>query len=87
MARGHALHHGGEDAARAAVGVLSSLLLHLADQAGAVVAEVVLEITHEQLLGLAGAQPGQALELSHLAYLGLLELLAVALQVALTVIQ
>ena len=34
VAGGHALHHGGQDAARAAVGVAARLLLDLADRAG-----------------------------------------------------
>ena len=40
----------------AAVGVAAGLLLDLADQAGAVVAQLVLELAQQDLLGLAGAE-------------------------------
>ena len=60
VAAGHPLHAGGEDAARAPVGVAAGLLLDLADQPGAVVAQLVLELAQQDLLGLAGAQAGDA---------------------------
>ena len=66
--------HGGEDAARAAVGVVAGLLLDLADQPGAVVAQLVLELAQQDLLGLPGAQARHPLELAQLLALGLLEL-------------
>ena len=66
VASGHALHAGGEDAAGAAVGVVAGLLLHLADQPRAVVAELVLQLAQEDLLGLAGAEPRHPLQLAEL---------------------
>ena len=82
VAARHALHAGGEDAARAPVGVALGLLLDLADQAGAVVAQLVLELAQQDLLGLAGAQAGQPLELAHLVVLRLLQLRRALLEVA-----
>jgi hypothetical protein len=87
VARGHALHDRGEDAPRTPVGVVARLLLHLADQPGAVVAELVLQLAHQDLLRLSGAQAGHALELAHLGALGGLQLLASVLEVALAVVE
>ncbi len=79
---GHALHAGGEDAARAPVGVVAGLLLDLADQPGAVVAQLVLQLAQQDLLGLAGAQPRHPLELAHVLALGLLQARRAVLEVA-----
>src|SRR5215212_5088299 len=87
MAAGNSLHHRREDVAGAAVGLLLGLLLHLANHTGAVVAELVLELSQQYLARLPGAQPGDLLELPDLVAPGLLELLAVAVDVALAVVQ
>ena len=87
VARRHPLHHGGEDAASAPVGVLARLLLHLPDDAGALVAQIVLELAHHDLLRLPGAQAGHALELPQLPRLLGLQLLARVVEVAPPVLQ
>ena len=71
----------------APVGVAAGLLLDLADQAGAVVAQVVLELAHQDLLGLAGAEPGHPLELAQLPRLLGLQLLANVVQVPASVVE
>src|SRR5215211_1187150 len=81
----HSLHDRGEDAARPAVGVALRLLLDLADEARALVAQLVLELPHQDLLGLARGEAGHALELPQLLPLGRLQLLRVPLEVAGTV--
>ncbi len=81
------LHAGGEDAARPAVGVVARLLLDLADQTRAVVAHLVLELAHEDLPRLAGAEPRHSLELAYLRLLGLLEAFRVLVEVALAVLE
>ena len=53
VAGGEALHDDGEDVAHAAVGVALGLLLDLAHEAGRVVADLVLELLEQQVLGLA----------------------------------
>ena len=63
---GNPLHAGGEDAAGAPVGVVACLLLHLPDQARALVAKLLLELPHQDLLGLARAEPSNALQLAQL---------------------
>ena len=82
VARRHPLHHRGEDAARAPVGVAARLLLDLPDHAGAVVAQLVLELAHHDLLRLPGAEAGHALELAQLPRLLSLQLLARVVEVA-----
>ena len=67
VARGHALHHDAQDVADAAVGVALGLLLDLAHLAGALVADLVLQLAQQDLLRLRGAQAGDALELAHVA--------------------
>ena len=52
MTRGEALHDDGEDVAHAPVGVALGLLLDLAHEAGGVVADLVLELLQQQVLGL-----------------------------------
>src|SRR6478752_4677225 len=59
------LHDHGEDVADAAVGVALGLLLDLADEAGRVVADLVLELLEQQLLGLRGGEARDALERAH----------------------
>ena len=66
---------------------LARLLLHLPDQAGAVVAQLVLELAHQDLLRLAGAQAGHPLELAQLPRLLGLQLLARVVQVAPPVVE
>ena len=61
---------------------LARLLLHLADDAGALVAHLVLELAHHELLRLAGAQARNALELAQLPRLLGLQLLACVVEVA-----
>ena len=87
MAGREPLHDGREDAAGAPVGVAAGLLLHLADEPRAVVAQLVLELAHEDLLRLRRAQAGHPLELADLVALGLLELLAPVIQVARAVLE
>ena len=52
VAGGEPLHDDGEDVAHAAVGVALGLLLDLADEPRGVVADLVLELLEQQLLGL-----------------------------------
>ena len=87
MAGRHPLHHGREDAAGAPVGVGAGLLLHLADQPGALVAQLVLELLQEDLLGLPGGESRHPLELTDLVALGLLQLIAADVEVAPAVVQ
>jgi hypothetical protein len=87
VTRGHALHDGGEDAARATVGVVARLLLDLTDQPRALVAQVILQLAHHDLLRLAGAQACHALELAQLIALRRLQFLADVLEVALAVVE
>jgi hypothetical protein len=87
VARRHPLHHRGQDASRAPVGVTPGLLLHLPDHAGAVVAQLVLELAHQDLLGLPGAEPGHPLELAQLPRLLGLQLLADVVQVPAAVVE
>ena len=62
-----ALHAGGEDAAGAAVGVAARLLLDLADEHGAVVAELVLELASAGSASPGSTlRPGDPLELADL---------------------
>ena len=77
---GHPLHDDGEDVAHAAVGVALGLLLDLAHAARAVVADLVLELGQQDLLGLRGAQPGDALELAHVVLAQVLDLRRVLLE-------
>ena len=67
MAGGETLHHDGEDVAHAAVGVALGLLLDLAHEPRGVVPDLVLELLEQQVLGLRGGQPGEALELTDVA--------------------
>jgi hypothetical protein len=87
MARRHPLHHRGENAARAPVGVAAGLLLDLPNHTGAVVAQVVLELVHQDLLRLPRAQPRHPLELAELARLLRLQLLADVVEVASPVLE
>ena len=59
---GEPLHHDGEDVAHAPVGVALGLLLDLAHEPRRVVPDLVLEVLEQELLGLAGAEPGDALQ-------------------------
>jgi hypothetical protein len=61
---------------------MPGLLLHLADDPCALVAEVVLELAHHDLLGLARAQARHSLELAQLTGLLRLQLLARVVEVA-----
>ena len=83
--RGEALHRGGEDGASTAVGLLARLLLGLADQASAVVLELVLELAEHDLLGLARGQAGDPLELAQLVAASALDLLLAVVEIALAV--
>jgi hypothetical protein len=76
VTRGHALHHDAQDVADPAVGVALGLLLDLAHLAGALVADLILQLAQQDLLGLRRAQAGDTLELAHvaLAYLADLRL-------------
>ena len=87
VAPGHPLHDGRKDAARATVGVAAGLLLHVADQDGALVAQLVLELLEEDLLRLADAEPRDPLELLELAVARPLQLLALMLEVAPAVLE
>ncbi len=70
VAGGEPLHDDGEDVADAAVGVALGLLLDLAHEPRRVVADLVLELLEQELLGLRGGQPGDALELARVAVAG-----------------
>ena len=83
----HALHHRRQDAAGPPVRVMPGLLLNLADESRALVTQIVLELAHEDLLGLARAQPGHPFELAHLPALRLFELLARVIEVAAAVLK
>ena len=65
VAGGQPLHHDGEDVAHAAVGVALGLLLDLAQELGRVVADLVLELLEQLVLGLRGRHPRRPLELAH----------------------
>ena len=80
MAGGEALHDDGEDVAHAAVGVALGLLLDLADETGGIVADLVLELLEQELLGLRRGDPGHALERADVALVGLVGLLRVLAQ-------
>src|SRR5436853_4513122 len=81
------LHDRREDAPRAPVGVAAGLLLHLADEPRAVMADLVLELTQEHLPRLAGRQAGDPLERAELVLLGRLQLLALVVEVALAILE
>ena len=70
MAGGEALHDDGEDVAHAPVGVALGLLLDLADEAGGIVTDLVLELLEQELLGLGGGVAGRALERFDVALVG-----------------
>ena len=76
VAGGEALHDDGEDVAHAALGVALGLLLDLADEPGGVVADLVLELLEQELLGLRRGEPGDALERADVALVGLVGLAA-----------
>src|SRR4051794_19951205 len=80
-----ALHDRGEDAAGAAIGLPAGRLLDLTDEAGAVRAELVLELAQEDLPRLRRAQVGDPLELAHVLALRRLQLLRLRIEVAGTV--
>ena len=70
VAGGKALHDDGEDVAHAPVGVALGLLFDLADEAGGIVADLVLELLEQELLGLGGGVAGRALERFDMARVG-----------------
>ena len=70
VAGGEALHDDGEDVAHAPVGVALGLLLDLADEAGGIVTDLVLELLEQELLGLGGGVAGRALERFDVALVG-----------------
>jgi hypothetical protein len=82
VAAGQPLHARRQDAAGAPVGVAARLLLDLADELRAVVAQLALELAQEQLPGLARRQVRDPLELAQVLLLGLLQPLGLDLQVA-----
>src|SRR6185437_7035550 len=63
------------------------LFLDLPDEPGAVVAQRVLELLQQDLARLAGAQTGDALELTNVLLLRLLELVRLDLEVAGAVVE
>src|SRR2546421_2036003 len=82
MAARDPLHDRREDAPGAPVGVAAGLLLHLADEPRAVVADLVLELAQENLPRLGARQAGDPLELADLVLLGGLQLLNLVVEVA-----
>src|SRR3954451_1993697 len=80
MAGGHALHAHREDVAHTALGIALGLLLDLAHNAGGVVADPLLDLLDQHLLGLGHAEAGDALELADVLLLALLEQLALAVE-------
>jgi hypothetical protein len=84
---GDTLHDGRKDVASQAVGVALGLLLHLADQARAVVADLVLELAQQDLARLAGTEVRDLLELADLVASCLLEGLLGVVEVAPAVVE
>ena len=87
VAAGEALHRDGEDRAHAALGVALGLLLDLAHVARALVADLVGDLGHEPLLGLARAQAGDLLQRRLVLAPAAGELLALGLQRARLVVE
>ena len=87
VAARHPLHDGREDAPRPPLGVLLGLVFYLANELGALVADLVLELAQQDLLGLTRAEAREALQLAQLLALRLLEGGAVLLEVALSVVE
>jgi hypothetical protein len=87
VARGQTLHDGREDRPGAAVGVALGLLLDLPDRASLLVAQLVLELAEQDLLGLGRRQARDALQLPQLAGTGLLQLHRGDVEVALAVVE
>ena len=67
VAGGEALHDHGEDVAHAAVGIALGLLLDLADEPRRVVANLVLQLLEQQVLGLRRRQSRRPLKRPHVA--------------------
>ena len=84
---GEPAHRDREDVARPAVGLALRLLLDLDQGPAGLVARVVLDVGDQQLLGLGGRQPREALELLALHLLLPLQLLGLAVEVALAVLE
>ena len=82
---GGALDAEGEDVAGPPVALSARLLLDLAHHLGHVVARVFLGLHEEHLLGLGGAESGDALELDHGLVVGALELVGKSLAVGVPV--
>ena len=87
VARGEALHRDGQDRAHAPLGVALGLLLDLADLEGALVADLVGDLSHQPLLGLPGAEAGDLLERRLVLAPAALELLALGLERARLVVE
>ena len=84
---GGALDAQREDVAGAAVGLAARLFLDLAHELGHLVAGLVLGLLEQHVLGLRGAQPGDALELDHRLVVRVVELVGDALAVGVAVAQ
>ena len=82
VAAGEPLHAGREDAARAAVRLAPCLLLALAHELRAVVAQLVLQLAQQDLARLARAEVGDPLELAYVFALGGLQLVGGDVEVA-----
>src|SRR5215211_7482308 len=87
VAARHPLHDRREDAPGPPVGIALGLLLDLPDEPRALVLELVLQLAQQDLLGLAGAEPGEALELADLLALRLLQRESVLLDVTAAVLE
>src|SRR5437763_5823241 len=87
MAAGDPLHHRRQDAACLPLGVTACLLVDLADERRAVVAELLLELAQEDLASLTGAQAGDPLELADVLLLRGLELARLVVEVPLPVLE
>jgi len=84
---GKPAHADGKDVAHAALGLELGLLVDLAQDLGRVVAGLVLDLLEEHLLGLRGAESGDALELAQVLALALLEQLALVVELAVAVVE
>ena len=87
VAAGESLHAGREDAASAPVRLAARLLLHLAHELRAVVAQFVLQFAQQDLARLRRAEAGDPLELAYVFALGRLQLVGRDVEIARAVLE
>ena len=85
--RREALHRDREDVAGAALGLLLGLGVDALDRQPGLVAGLLLDLLHEDLLGLRDREAGDLLELAALDLLRALELVELLLEVSLAVVE